>query len=129
LHAVLVFHRHKTGHADLVLGEVIPRLRALRLYQDDTIGSLWAAAERGEMPGREQRAELAFMLVYAAQTAHEIAETVCEVVGAQSIYRSSPFDRRRRDLATVAAHVVSQRKSAARAAQLLFDSEPQFLYV
>ena len=40
-----------------------------------------------------------------------IAEAVAEVVGAQAIYRTSPFERRRRDLATVAAHVLGQRKT------------------
>ena len=46
------------------------------------------------------------------------------MVGAQSIYRSSPFERRRRDLATVAAHVLGQRKTLTLAARLLMGDEP-----
>jgi hypothetical protein len=69
------------------------------------------------------------MSVHAIQTAHDVAETICEVVGGQSIYRSSPFERRRRDLATIAAHVVGQRKSAALAGQLLLGDVPAVSFV
>ena len=64
------------------------------------------------------------MLVHCVQTGQRIAEAVTEVVGAQSIYRSSPFERRRRDLTTVAAHVLGQRKTLALAARLLMGDEP-----
>ena len=64
------------------------------------------------------------MLVHGVQTGQRIGDAVTEVVGAQSIYRSSPFERRRRDLTTVAAHVLGQRKTLNLAARLLMGDEP-----
>jgi alkylation response protein AidB-like acyl-CoA dehydrogenase len=115
--------------AQLALAEVTTALGAATAYQDETLTSIWTTVVAGAAPTLEQRSTLALMLVHAVQTAHGIAETVCEVVGAQSIYRTSPFERRRRDLATVAAHVVGQRKSAATAAMLLLGDLPPFTYV
>ncbi len=98
----------------LVVAEATAKLAAARLYQDDVLTRLWERVEADEDPTREERAALGLMMVHVAQSAREIAESVCEVVGSDAIYRRSAFERRRRDLATVAAHVVSQRKSMAR---------------
>jgi hypothetical protein len=50
------------------------------------------------------------------------AEIVCEAAGTSAIYATSPFDRRRRDLATIAAHFVGQRRTLQTAGQLLFGA-------
>jgi alkylation response protein AidB-like acyl-CoA dehydrogenase len=113
----------------LVVAEATAKLAAARLYQDDVLTRLWERVEADEDPSREERAALGLMMVHVAQSAREIAESVCEAVGADAIYRRSAFERRRRDLVTIAAHVVSQRKSMARIAGLLFGDDPQFLYV
>jgi hypothetical protein len=42
--------------------------------------------------------------------------------------RGAPFDRRRRDLTTIAAHIVGQRRALQTAGQLLFGDEvPTFV--
>jgi acyl-CoA dehydrogenase-like protein len=57
-----------------------------------------------------------------------VADVVCEAAGTSAIYASSPFDRRRRDLATIAAHLVGQRRALQTAGQLLFgDDVPTFV--
>ncbi len=112
------------GRALLVLGESTAALQAAAAYQEETLGSIWATVVAGDDPSAEQRAALLMMLVHGVQTGLHIAEAVTEVVGAQSIYRSSPFERRRRDLATVAAHVLGQRKTLNLAARLLMGDEP-----
>ena len=112
------------GRALLALGESTAALQAAAAYQDETLGSIWATVLAGDDPSAEQRAALLMMLVHGVQTGLRVAEAVTEVVGAQSIYRASPFERRRRDLATVAAHVLGQRKTLALAARLLMGDEP-----
>ena len=113
------------GRALLVLGESTAALEAAAAYQDETLGSIWADGRRRRRSvSAEQRAALLMMLVHGVQTGQRIAEAVTEVVGAQSIYRSSPFERRRRDLTTVAAHVLGQRKTLNLAARLLMGDEP-----
>jgi alkylation response protein AidB-like acyl-CoA dehydrogenase len=112
------------GRALLALGESTAALEAAAAYQADALGSIWDTVVAGDEPSAEQRAALLMMLVHNVQTGQRIAEAVTEVVGAQSIYRSSPFERRRRDLTTVAAHVLGQRKTLNLAARLLMGDEP-----
>jgi hypothetical protein len=112
------------GRSLLVLGESTAALQAAIAYQDETLGSIWQTVVDGDEPSAGQRAALLMMLVHGAQVGHRVGEAVTEVVGAQSIYRSSPFERRRRDLATVAAHVLGQRKTLTLAARLLMGDEP-----
>ena len=113
----------------VVVAESTARLAAARLYAEHVLTTMWDRVTEGSEPSREERAALGLMMVHAAQTARTVAEDVCEVVGSEAIYRRSAFERRRRDLATVAAHVASQRKSMARIAGLLFGDDPPFLYV
>lgn len=108
----------------MVLGEASARLAAARAYQGSVLGSIWDSLEAGDPPTVEQRAELMLMIVHGVQAGREIGEAVAEVVGAQGIYRRSPFERRRRDLATAAAHVLGQRKTYALAAQMLMGDVP-----
>jgi alkylation response protein AidB-like acyl-CoA dehydrogenase len=115
--------------AQLALADATARLGAATAYQDETLSTIWSSVSEGGAPTLEQRATLALMLVFAAQSALEVAEIVCEVVGAQAIYRTSPFERRRRDLATLSAHVVAQRKSAANVAPMFFGDVPGFAFV
>jgi len=112
------------GRALLTLGESTAALESAVAYQDRTLGSIWDTVVAGDEPSAGQRATLLMMLVHGVQTGHRIGEAVTEVVGAQSIYRSSPFERRRRDLTTVAAHVLGQRKTLNLAARLLMGDEP-----
>lgn len=113
----------------IVLADVTARIAAARLYQDATLAAIWDRLVQGEQPTREQRAAVSFMSMHVIRTAHEIAEAVCDAVGGQSIFRDSPFERRRRDLTTMTAHVVGQPKAAATAVSLLFDEEPRFSFV
>lgn len=113
----------------LVVAESTAKIAAARLYQDDVLTRLWDRVHGDDPPTRAERAALGIMMVHVVQAAREVAEAITEVVGSEAIYRRSTFERRRRDLATVAAHVVSQRKSMARLAGLLFDDDPPFLYV
>jgi alkylation response protein AidB-like acyl-CoA dehydrogenase len=112
------------GRALLVLGECTAALDAAVAYQDQTLGSIWETVVAGDEPSAAQRAALLMMLVHGVQVGHRIGEAVTEAVGAQAIYRSSPFERRRRDLATVSAHVLGQRKTLLLAARLLMGDEP-----
>jgi alkylation response protein AidB-like acyl-CoA dehydrogenase len=112
------------ARALLALGESTAALEAAAAYQADALGSIWDTVVAGDDPSAARRAALLMMLVHCVQTGQRIGEAVTEVVGAQSIYRSSPFERRRRDLTTVAAHVLGQRKTLNLAARLLMGDEP-----
>jgi alkylation response protein AidB-like acyl-CoA dehydrogenase len=112
----------------VALADATARLGAAKAYQDDRLGALWECLCRGDAPSLELRAGNALMGVHAIQTALQVAELVCETAGSSAIYASSPFERRRRDLATIAAHLIGQRRALQTAGQLLFgDDVPTFV--
>lgn len=112
----------------VALADATARLGAARAYQDACIGALWEALVRGDAPTLAQRAGIGLMAVHAIQTALQVADLVCEAAGTAALYAASPFDRRRRDLMTIAAHLVGQRRTYQMAGQLLFgDDVPTFV--
>src|SRR5215468_1799827 len=83
---------------------------------------------RFSAPTLEQRAGIALMSVHGIQTSLQVADIVCEAAGSTALYAASPFDRRRRDLMTIAGHLVGQRRAYQTAGQLLFgDDVPTFV--
>jgi alkylation response protein AidB-like acyl-CoA dehydrogenase len=107
----------------VALADVTARLDAARAYQNDRLGAVWETLLRGDAPDLEQRAGIGLMSVHAIQTALQVAEIVCEAAGTTALYASSPFDRRRRDLMTIAGHFVGQRRAYQTAGQLLFGDD------
>ena len=63
------------------------------------------------------------MSVHAFQTAVQVAELVCEAAGSSAIYATSSFDRRRRDLLTMSAHFIAQRRTLQVAGRMLFGED------
>ena len=112
----------------IALADATARLGAARAYQNDRVGAVWETLLRGDTPTLEQRAGIGLMSVHGIQTALQVADIVCEAAGSTALYASSPFDRRRRDLMTIAAHLVGQRRAYQTAGQLLFgDDVPTFV--
>lgn len=112
----------------IALADATARLGAARAYQYDRLGVLWDTLLRGDEPSLEQRAGIGLMSVHAIQTALQVAEIVCEAAGTAAVYSSGPFERRRRDLTTISAHLVGQRRAFQPAGQLLFgDNVPTFI--
>jgi indole-3-acetate monooxygenase len=112
----------------VALADATARLGAARAYQNDRLGVLWDTLVRGDEPSLEQRAGIGLMSVHAIQTALRVAEIVCEAAGTSAVYASGPFERRRRDLTTISAHLVGHRRALQTAGQLLFgDDVPTFV--
>jgi indole-3-acetate monooxygenase len=109
--------------AQIALAEATTRLDAARAYQSSSLSSIWQTASKGEVPTAAQRAAIGMMAIHGLQEALEVGEIICEAVGSISLYTSSPFDRRRRDLMTMANHIIGQRKSRATMGQLLFGED------
>ena len=112
----------------VALADATARLGAARAYQNERIGAVWDTLLRGDTPSLEQRAGIGLMSVHAIQSALQVADIVCEAAGSTALYAASPFDRRRRDLMTIACHIVGQRRAFQTAGQLLFgDDVPTFV--
>ena len=108
------------------LAEASASLGAARAYQDDTLGRAVDVLERGDELRLADRAAVGLMSVHAAQTAHRVAEQVCATVGSASIQRAGPFDRRRRDIATITSHIIGAERTWAIPGQLLLGTDSPF---
>lgn len=106
------------------LAEAAAALGAARAYQDDTLGHAFDVLARGDDLSLDDRAGVGLMSVHAIQTAHRVAEQVCAIVGSASIHRAGPFDRRRRDIATITSHIIGAKRSFAFPGQLLLGEAP-----
>lgn len=106
------------------LGAAAAALGAARAYQDDRLGHVWDVLSRGDELTLEDRAGVGLMSVHAIQTARRVGDQVCDLVGSASIQRSSPFERRRRDLATITSHIIGAHRSFVFPGQLLLGDEP-----
>lgn len=112
----------------VALAEATATLGAARAYHDERLGDLWRTLSAGDPPTLAQRAGIAMMTIHAVQSAVRVADQVCEVAGTSAVFSSGPFERRRRDLHTIAAHLVAQRRAYQTAGQLLFgDDVPTFV--
>ena len=86
------------------LAEGTAQLGAARAYQNERL-DIWETLCAGGTPSLEQRAGVALMTIHAVQSAVRVAELACEAAGTSAIFASGRFERRRRDLATIAAHL------------------------
>lgn len=108
------------------LAEASAALGAARAYQDHTLGHAFEVLDQGGDLRLDDRAAVGLMSVHAVQTAHRVAEQVCSIVGSASIQRSAPFDRRRRDIATMTSHIIGAHRSFLFPGQLLLGDDPPF---
>jgi alkylation response protein AidB-like acyl-CoA dehydrogenase len=113
------------ARVQVALSEATATIGAARAFQDQQLGAVWEAIERGDELTLEQRAGVGLASIFAVQSALRVSEMVCEAIGSDAIYASSPFDRRRRDVATMSAHVIGARKTYQQTGQLLFGDEPR----
>jgi alkylation response protein AidB-like acyl-CoA dehydrogenase len=112
----------------VAVADATARLGAARAYQNERLGELWETLRSGDSPSLEQRAGVGMMSIHAIQTALQVAEIVCEAAGTAAVFASGPFERRRRDLTTISAHLVGQRRAFQTAGPLLFgDDVPTFI--
>jgi alkylation response protein AidB-like acyl-CoA dehydrogenase len=81
------------------------RLEAARALLLEKIADLWATATRGESFSRDQQVALRMASTHATHQAREVANFAYGAAGATAIFAANPFERRFRDIHTVAQQV------------------------
>ena len=78
------------------------RWRSARLLLHDAADDAWDTIEQhGEMT-LEQRARIRLASTFAIQTSREVCNTIYHMVGSYAVFEENPFERRLRDIHTVA---------------------------
>lgn len=85
--------------------------RAARAYTMETAKRLSERLMAGELLTAEEHADASLASVNAGHQIHKACTLALELLGAQAIYKRSPFERRRRDLEVTMVHICHQRKA------------------
>lgn len=78
------------------------RLGSARAFLTETVEEYWGYQCRREPPPMELRAKLRVAITWAMNQAREVADFAYQATGTNGIFESGPFERRFRDMHTVA---------------------------
>jgi indole-3-acetate monooxygenase len=90
-----------------------------RAFLMQTLNEMWEIASHGETFTLRQRATLRLAAVHAVHQCKELIETAYHLAGGAAIFENQPFERRLRDIHTVAQQVQSQFINFELAGQVL----------
>lgn len=98
--------------------------RAARGFLYETARDLWRGMSADPTLSLDQRIELRMASVWAIHQAVEIADTVFRMVGSAAIFETGPFERRFRDLHTVAQQLQGRQSHFESLGQVFLGLEP-----
>jgi alkylation response protein AidB-like acyl-CoA dehydrogenase len=110
------------------VGEGEALLQSARAFVFDAMGDAWRTLCAGDPLSRPQRARVGLMLAHSVRAARQVVQLAYDTAGGAAIYRKSPLDRQLRDVMTVSAHVVGQRKAYAMVGREMLGLESPFTY-
>jgi alkylation response protein AidB-like acyl-CoA dehydrogenase len=110
------------------VGEGEALLQSARAFVFDAMGDAWRTLCAGDPLSRPQRARVGLMLAHSVRAARQVVQLAYDTAGGAAIYRKSPLDRQLRDVVTVSAHVVGQRKAYAMVGREMLGLESPFTY-
>jgi len=125
--------RGKTLLRDMPMVQVtVARAEALvgsaRVYLYDTVGELWEHILAGGELSPRQRALFRLASTNAMRGALKAAELIYDTAGGSAVFTSGPFDRRFRDLRTMAQHASWSAFTLEPAGRMLLGLEPNAPY-
>ncbi len=111
------------------IAETEARLRAARMYLLGTAKDVWQEVVRTDRLTMEQRIASRLATTYVIREATQVADFAYSRAGATSIFETSPFERRFRDIHAVAQQVQGRGSHFETVGRFLFGEEPDLLFV
>ncbi|HMK68728.1 MAG TPA: acyl-CoA dehydrogenase family protein [Stellaceae bacterium] len=112
-----------SGSVQLEIGEAEAELRGARMYLMGTLAEVWHAVERSNALTLDQRLAIRIASTYAIQRAKSVADWAYHTAGATAIFARNAFERRFRDIHTVAQQVQGRRSHFETYGKVLFGIE------
>jgi len=111
------------------LAELEGRLRAARMYLIGTLSEVWRAVERSNTLSLEQRVAIRLAASHSHHEAVAVGTAAYHAAGATAIFERNAFERRFRDLHTVAQQLQGRRSHFETVGRFLlgFDFDSMFL--
>jgi len=111
------------------LGEAEARLRAARGFLFGTLGETWGALERAGSAALAQRMTIRLAATHAIQQAVTVVDFAYHAAGATAIFAANPFERRFRDMHTVAQQLQGRKAHFETVGQYLLDLEADMSFL
>jgi len=112
--------------ADLAQAEA--RLRAARMYVRGTLGEVWREVEQSNRATLEQRMAIRLAASHALKEAVTAGDAAYHAAGATAIFERNAFERRFRDLHTVAQQLQGRRAHFETVGRYLLGLEPDLAF-
>jgi alkylation response protein AidB-like acyl-CoA dehydrogenase len=107
------------------LAQCVARHRSARLNLHATVDEAWAHIEQtGEMTEND-RMMIRLASTWAIQQAREVVNTLYHAVGSIAVFEDHPYERRLRDMHTVAQQAQGRQLHYETVGQLLFGLKPE----
>jgi len=103
------------------VAEAEARLRAGRMYLRGTLGEIWSSVQRTKTLSIEERMAIRLAATHTIQQAVAVADTAYHSAGATAIFQNNQFERRFRDIHTVAQQVQGRRSHFETVGKYLLD--------
>jgi alkylation response protein AidB-like acyl-CoA dehydrogenase len=104
------------------------RWRSARAFLHDTLGEVWRHVEQhGEMT-EHHRAMIRLASTWAIQQSREAVNTLFHAAGSAAVFEESPFERRLRDMHTVAQQAQGRQLHFETVGQLMLGLTPENLF-
>ncbi len=108
------------GMAQADLARATASLSAAQALVDDAVGQAWAEAEAGDELGIGTRARLRLAATHATRTSADVARGMYDLAGGDSVFLSSPLQRRFRDAHTMTQHMMVNGSTYELTGRVLF---------
>ena len=101
------------------------RLSAARVYLMNTLAAVWDAVEERGRLGLEDNASIRLAATWAIHQARDAVTMIYHAAGATAIFESNPFERRFRDVHTVAQQYQGRQAHFESVGQVLLGLPPE----
>lgn len=108
------------GMAQADLARATASLSGALAFVEDVVGKAWAEAEAGNDLGTETRAGLRLAATHATRTSADVARSMYDIAGGDSVFLSSPLQRRFRDAHTMTQHMMVNGSTYELTGRVLF---------
>ncbi|MGH7090759.1 MAG: hypothetical protein ACREFQ_17825, partial [Stellaceae bacterium] len=105
------------------------RLRAARAYLRDALAAAWAEAEHQNRLSLEARMGVRLAATYAIREAKAVGDSAFDAAATSAIFAGSPFERRFRDLHTVAQQLQGRKSHFRTVGQYLLGEEVELGWI
>jgi alkylation response protein AidB-like acyl-CoA dehydrogenase len=111
------------------LAQAEARLRSARTFLFQSISEICGWVEQGNELTMAQRSTIRLAATHAIHQARAAGDFAYEAAGASAIFAANPFERRFRDLHTIAQQVQGRRSHYQTVGKFLFGLEPETLFM